>query len=141
MTTETTQAAPVMTSSPEVSPAVSPIFTATFSIVVTGIKTATINGLADCVKEVSWTLKGEESGATFELPQNTVLNDARADNFIPLSSLTTEIVSGWIESGEENLISIKSHIQFVLSKQSATASLTTVPMPWDPVLPVEPVSS
>jgi len=107
----------------------------TFTITINGIKTATVNGIADAVKQIDWTLKGELEGQTFELPQTTLIPDPIAAGFIPLASLTPELVTTWINEHEDRMFAIKAHIQYVLNKQVAEAGLTTTPMPWAP--PVE----
>ena len=112
--------------------------TAEFTITINDIRTTSINGLDDAVKEVSWTLTGTEGGQTFDLPQNTVLGDPDPDNFLLLQNLTQELVTSWVEADVSKLNSVKAHIQYVLTKQIATASLTTVRKPW---APDEPVSS
>ena len=114
---------------------------ATFTITINGIKTATVNGIADAVKQVDWTLKGELEGQTFELPQTTIVPDPTEAGFVPLASLTPEIVTAWIETHEDRMQAIKAHIQYVLDKQVAAVALVTTPMPWAPVVeptPVEP---
>lgn len=102
----------------------------TFIIVINGIKTATVNGIADAVKQIEWTLKGELEGQTFELPQTTIVPDPTEAGFIPLAALTPEVVTAWIETHEDRMFSIKAHIQYVLNKQVAAAALTSTPMPW-----------
>lgn len=106
----------------------------TFTIAINGIKTATVDGITDAVKQIDWTLKGELEGQTFELPQTTIIPDPIEAGFIPLASLTSEVVTAWIEEHEERMFSIKAHIQYVLNKEVAAAALTTTPMPWAPVV-------
>ena len=108
-------------------------FTATFTIKINGLRTATVNGLENTVKQVAWTLVGEESGQKFELPQTTNLPDPASENFIQLTSLTEANVIAWIEATETRLPGIKSHIQYVLDKEVAKAALADTPMPWAPV--------
>ena len=107
---------------------------ATFTIVINGIKTATVDGIADAVKQIEWTLNGELEGQTFELPQTTIDPDPTEAGFIPLASLTPEIVTTWIEEHDENMDAAKAHIQYVLDKQVIAAALVTTPMPWAPVV-------
>jgi hypothetical protein len=107
---------------------------ATFTIMINGIKTATVNGIADAVKQIDWTLKGELEGQTFELPQTTIVPDPTEAGFIPLASLTSETVTAWIETHEDRMQAFKAHIQYVLDKQVAAATLVTTPMPWAPVI-------
>lgn len=42
---------------------------ATFTIKITGLRTQTVNGIENAVKQVDWTMIGTEAGQTFELPQ------------------------------------------------------------------------
>ena len=114
----------------------------TFTVAINGIKTATVNGIADAVKQIDWTLKGELEGQTFELPQTTLIPDPVEAGFIPLANLTPEVVTTWIEEHEERMFAIKAHIQYVLNKQVAEAGLVVTQMPWAPapeVVPVTPV--
>lgn len=109
-------------------------FTATFTIKINGLRTATVNGLENTVKQVDWTLIGEESGQKFELPQTTSLGDPAAEGFVPLANLTETAVAAWVEATETRLPGIKAHIQFVLDKEVAKSALTNAPMPWAPVV-------
>lgn len=118
---------------------------ATFTIAINGIKTATVGGIADAVKQVDWTLKGELSGQKFELPQTTTVPDPTEAGFIPLADLTAEAITSWIEAHEDRMEAIKGHIQYVLDKEVIAAGLVTAPLPWAPVVeesidlaPVEP---
>ena len=106
---------------------------ATFTIKINGIRTATVNGLENTVKFVDWTLVGEEAGQKFELPQTLDLADPESANFIPLANLTEAAVIEWVEATASNMDDIKAHIQMVLDKEVAKASLTSTAMPWAPV--------
>jgi len=106
----------------------------TFTIKINGIRTATVNGLENTVKQVEWTLTGEEAGQKFELPQTTNLGDPDSSNFVPLTSLTEAAVMAWVEATDERIPNIKAHIQYVLEKEIARASLVSTPMPWAPVV-------
>jgi hypothetical protein len=105
-------------------------FTATFEIIVTGIRTATVGELTNVVKHAEWTLKGTDSGQTFELPQKTVMGAVDPQNFTPLASLTSAAVVAWIEAADERILGIKAHIQFVLDKAIAESGTTSEPLPW-----------
>ena len=109
-------------------------FTATFTIKVNGIRTATVGQHTGVVKQVEWTLIGEEAGQKFELPQVTNLGDPAAEGFVALSNLTEAAVVAWIESAEMRLPGIKAHIQFVLDREVAKSALATTAMPWAPVV-------
>ena len=110
-----------------------PTFTATFTIKINGLRTATVNGLENTVKQVDWTLVGEESDQKFELPQTTELGDPAAEGFVPLANLTETAVAAWIEATDTRIPGIKAHIQMVLNKEVAKNSFVTTPMPWVPV--------
>lgn len=110
-------------------------FTATFTIKVNGIRTATVGDRTNVVKQVDWTLKGTEAGQTFELPQTTQLADPNGQAFIELANLTEADVVAWIEATETRLPGIKAHIQFVLDREVAKTALAATPMPWAPVEP------
>lgn len=105
-------------------------FTATFTIKVNGIRTKTLNNLQNVIKKVEWVMVGEQSNQRFELPQTTDLDDPSPETFVELAQVTEQDVISWIEANETRLPSIKAHIQFVLDKQIATASLTQTTMPW-----------
>jgi len=109
-------------------------FTATFTVKINGIRTATVNGLENTVKLVDWTLVGEEAGQKFELPQTLELADPASENFIPLANLTEAEVIAWVEATETRIPGIKAHIQFVLDKEVAKAALASTAMPWAPVV-------
>ena len=113
-------------------------FTATFTIKVNSIRTATLGEYTDVVKQVDWTLTGEESGQKFDLPQTTALGDPEAANFVPLANLTEAEVAVWIEATDTRIPGIKAHIQFVLDKEVAKSTLASTPMPWAPA--VEPLA-
>lgn len=115
-------------------------FTAIFTYKVNGIRTATVGDRTNVVKQVDWTLKGTEAGQTFELPQTTPLADPNGQAFIELANLTEADVVAWIEATETRLPGIKAHIQFVLDREVAKATLAATPMPWAPVpeTPTEP---
>lgn len=108
---------------------------ATFSFTIRDIRTRTIGGLPQAIKEVDWTLHGEDTGQTFELPGTTTLADPAPEAFTPLASVTPTQVVEWIEANEPEgrLLSIKQHIQMVLDREIAKAALVSTPMPWAPV--------
>jgi hypothetical protein len=107
-------------------------FTAAFTIKVNAIRTATVGNRTNVVKQVEWTLVGEESGQKFELPQTTALADPDGQPFIELANLTEADVVAWIEATDTRIPGIKAHIQFVLDKEVAKTALAPTPMPWAP---------
>jgi len=113
---------------------VEPTFTATFTIKINSIYTATIGDRTGVVKQVDWTISGEESGQKFDLPQITNLGDPAVEGFVPLANLTEATVIAWIEATETRLSGIKAHIQFVIDKEVAKSALTLTSMPWAPIV-------
>lgn len=114
-----------------------------FTITITGIRTTTVAELESVVKHVEWTLKGTDSGQSFELPQKTTMSEPNSEDFIPLTSLTPEVVVAWIEAAEaDRMFSIKAHIKSVLDKMVQEAALDSAPLPWatapEPETPAAP---
>jgi hypothetical protein len=105
-------------------------FTAEFTIKITGLRTQTVGGLANVVKQVDWTLTGAQATQVFQLPQTTAVPDPDAADFVPLEQLTETQVIAWIETHDMRLPGIKSHIQLVLDGQAAQAALQPAAMPW-----------
>ena len=106
--------------------------TATFTIKVTGLRTTTIDGIENAVKQVEWTMVGTEGDQTFELPQTTTVPNPQSEGFVPLQNLTESQVVSWIEAHETRLPGIKAHIQLVLDREVSKAALATAQMPWAP---------
>ena len=105
---------------------------ATFEIKINAVRTATVNELANVVKQVDWSLVGKQEGQTFELPQSTVLSDPEASAFGPFDQITQAIVTEWVAQNADNMPAIEAHIQYVLDKECAKAGLTDAPLPWAP---------
>jgi hypothetical protein len=123
----------VTTETPTVSaPVELPALTATFTIKVSGIRTATIANRTNVIKQVDWTMIGTESGQTFDLPQTTTLDDPDGHTFIELANVTEADIVSWIEATDTRIPSIKQHIQYVLTKEVAAKSLTSTQLPWLP---------
>jgi hypothetical protein len=110
-------------------------FTAAFTIKVNAIRTTTVANHTNVVKQVDWTLVGEESGQKFELPQTTTLADPDGQPFIEFANLTEANVIAWIEATDTRIPGIKAHIQYVLDKEVAKTALAQATMPWAPVEP------
>jgi hypothetical protein len=105
---------------------------ATFTIKINGIRTTTVGERANVVKQVDWTMSGEEAGQKFELPQSTTLADPDGQPFVELANLTEAEVAAWVEATDTNIDAVKAHIQFVLDKEVAKIALAPTPMPWAP---------
>lgn len=102
-----------------------------YTIKPTSIRTKTLDGLTGVVKLVEWILEGELNGQKFSLPQTTVLEDPDPTSFIPLNQITEQQVVQWIETAVD-LQPLKGHIEYVLNKEAAKASLTQENLPWAP---------
>lgn len=108
---------------------------ATFTIKINAIRTTTVGERANVVKQVDWTLTGEEAGQSFSLPQTTTLADPDGQPFIDLANLTEAEVIAWVEATDTRIPSIQAHVQSVLDKEVAKSALTSTAMPWAPVEP------
>jgi len=106
-------------------------FTASFTIKVTGLRTATVGDKTHVVKHVEWNIIGEESGQKFELPQTTQLPDPDGQTFIEFANLTETEVIQWIEANDLRIPGIKGHIQNVIDREVAKSTLTTALIPWE----------
>ena len=105
-----------------------------FAIKITGLRTQTVNGIENAVKQVEWTMVGTEAGQTFELPQTTTVPDPQSDGFVPLANLTEAQVVAWVETHEPRIAAIQAHIQTVLDREVVKSQLQPAAMPWAPVV-------
>ena len=110
--------------------------TAIFKITINSIRTTEVNG-NKVVKQVSFDVQGSQDGQQFNLPQTVELSDPDSASFKPFSQLTESDVISWVETNFSQMDSVKAHIQYVLDKQVAEASLAATHLPWLP----EPVVS
>ena len=106
---------------------------AVFTIKISAIRTANVGSHTNVVKQVDWTMIGEQSGQRFELPQTTGLADPDSQPFIELQNLTEADVIGWIEATDIRIPNIKAHIQYVLNKEIEKIGFNQTPMPWAPI--------
>lgn len=119
---------------------IAPVFTATFTSIITNIKTNTVDDMVDVIKQVDWTLKGEETDQTFELPQTMILDNPNKDAFIKFSDITLAIVTAWVETSTTSLDAAKAQIQYVINKRISEAAFKTTAMPWKPVESIPPLN-
>lgn len=109
---------------------------ATFTIVIDGLRTTTVDEFTNVIKRVEWTLVGTQDGQTFELAQKTEMGPVYPESFIPLENITDpSVVIAWIEAAEPALDAYKAHIQSVLNHMIAEAATVVTPMPWAPQAP------
>lgn len=105
---------------------------ATFKIRIESVRTGTVGDLTNVIRKVEFTLIGTEAGQVFELPNFADVGEPSADGFIPFGSLTEEQVASFVESSFAGLDVMKAHVQAVLNKEIAKASLENAPLPWAP---------
>lgn len=105
---------------------------ATFEIKINAIRTGTVGGLTDVIKRADFTVRGTESGQSFELPQTVEVADPDPANFIQFANVSEADVVRWVEETFPNMEGVKAHIQFVLDKEVAKAAFENKPMPWVP---------
>jgi hypothetical protein len=103
---------------------------ATFTLTINGLKTKDENGLEGVIKIVNWTLHGQQDGVSFELPQETLLRNPDPGSFVPLSELTPQVVTSWMEARSEHYQAVKAHIQYVLDREVEKAGTQEVAPPW-----------
>lgn len=111
---------------------------ATFTYKIDGVRTATVGNLTDVVKQVNFTITGEEEGLSFSLPSQVKLEDPDPNNFVQFSNLTEQEVIAWVAGRTDIVGPMKDHIQMVLNRMVQEAQLQSKPLPWAPVTPPEP---
>lgn len=107
----------------------------TYTTKINKVRCADQAGLPDVVKQVEFTLSGEDSGCKFDLPGVVKFDfdDSALDpaSFVQFSSLTEEQVLSWLESSPV-FGSVKSHVAMVVERMVAEAALAPKPLPWAP---------
>jgi hypothetical protein len=113
--------------------------TITYTIKPNKIYTHTLDGLTNVIKQVDWTITGQDGDVSFALPNTTTLADPDQQTFVPLSEITEQKVVEWIEAQDLRIPSIKQHIELVVNRELAKKALTDTQMPWAPIPePVQP---
>lgn len=110
-----------------------------YSYKVNGVRVITEGGLADVVKEVEFSVIGQDGAARFELPVAVKLADADASDFTAFGDLTEEQIVSWVES-DPSLEGTKAHIAYVVEKEAAKLAMESKPLPWAPAPLPAPVS-
>lgn len=110
----------------------------TFTKTIRRIRTTNIGEMQKAIKQVEWVLKGELDGQSFELPQTTTIADPSPEVFIPLTQVTPENVSTWIDENCPNMTAIEDHIQIVLDRMVEQAALEEDTLPWAPAEEIQP---
>lgn len=113
----------------------------TFNITINAVRTGAQGNLAQVIKQVDFTVTGELSGQKFALPQTVDLSEADPASFTPFANTTEAMVTSWVEAAfAERMPAVQSHIQFVLEREAAKASLAADALPWAPPAPVAPIA-
>lgn len=105
---------------------------ATFETKINAIRTGTVGELTNVVKRVDFTVRGTQQGHSFELPQSIEIADPDPAAFIALASVTEANVIQWVNENFDNMENVQTHIQYVLDKMVAEASMQSTPLPWAP---------
>lgn len=107
-----------------------PVYTAEFSISISGIRTRMLGALDGVIKIVDFKVVGSEGGCEFELPQTVELADPDQSSFIPLSQVDETTVISWVEEAFQGMDAVKGHIQLVLKRMLLQSALSASPLPW-----------
>lgn len=105
---------------------------ASFKIRIESVRTSTVGALANVVRKVEFTLIGTEAGQVFELPGFADIGEPDQDGFVPFGNLTEEQVASFVESSFAGIDAMKLHVQSVLDREIAKATLENTPLPWAP---------
>lgn len=111
---------------------------ATFTTRVSGLRTATVAGLPDVIRQVDFIIVGTQDAQTFELPATTDLHEPDPGNFKQLADVTEADVAGWVDGAFVHLEGVRAHIQMVLDGMCARAVCEEKPLPWAPVPEADP---
>lgn len=104
--------------------------------------TKTINGQANCVFRLDWSLEGTDGN--FGASHNGILNleTENIENFIEFDNLTQEIVEGWVTAalGESTIVLYKEIIETRIKELNDQSAATVRTAPWipEPVMEPEP---
>jgi len=99
------------------------------------------NGLTNIVKVIQWELTGvDENGISASMSNSYPLPSPSPEEFADYSTLTKEIVIGWLENGLD-----VGYIKTILSNEISSQynpPITSLPLPWirveEPVITEEP---
>ena len=105
---------------------------ATFKIRIESVRTGTVGDLTNVIRKVEFTLIGTEAGHEFQLPGFADLGEPDPTGFVPFSNLTEAQVGNFVESSFAGIGPMKAHVQSVLDKEIAKATLENTPLPWAP---------
>lgn len=96
------------------------------------------NGLTNVVKVIHWGLTGQdENGVSASISNSYPLPEPNPEAFADYSTLTEEIVVGWLESSLDI-----GYLQTILANEIASKynpPITPLPLPWVPVEEPAPV--
>jgi hypothetical protein len=103
-----------------------------YTLKINAVRVHNVGELQNVVKEVDVTMKGTDSGCSFELPFSVNVGDPAPENFVDFSQLTAAEVEAWVWAQEDQLAPYKAHIAYVVAKEVEKAALEQKPLPWAP---------
>jgi len=109
-----------------------------FSYRVNNAMSASQGNLTDVIKQVNFTVIGEDDGAKFSLPTSCELADADPNNFTAFDQLTEAQIIGWVEN-LTTTNAIKDHVAMVMEKEKSKLVLENKRLPWKPVVEAAPM--
>jgi hypothetical protein len=114
-----------------------------YTLKINAVRVHNVGELQNVVKEVDVTMKGTDSGCSFELPFSVNVGDPAPENFVDFSQLTAAEVEAWVWSQEDQLAPYQAHIAYVVAKEVEKAALEQKPLPWapEPEAPAAPANA
>ena len=110
--------------------------TTSFELTITGLdkNTPTLVGVAtgftDTVYVVEWTLTATEGSDSVDIQGSTQLEAPNSSNFTAFSSLTQDIVKGWVTSHSDFLNNKYACCNNILSQRSVRSETIDITVPW-----------
>ena len=110
--------------------------TTSFELTITGLdrNTPTLvgvaTGFADTVYVVEWTLTATEGSDSVDIQGSTQLEAPNSSNFTAFSSLTQDIVKGWVTSHSDFLNNKYACCNNILSQRSVRSETIDITVPW-----------
>lgn len=113
--------------------------TIVYSYKVNAARVGSQDSLTDVIKQVNFTVTGEDDGAKFSLPTSCELADADPNNFTAFDQLTEAQIIGWVEN-LTTTNAIKDHVAMVVEKEKSKLVLENKRLPWQPVVEAAPMT-
>lgn len=106
----------------------------TYTTQINNARVASQDDLADVIKEVDVTIRGEDGACAFALPATVKFGPADPDDFTAFEDLTEAQLVSWVNA-QDAVVPIKAHIAYVIAQEVAKAALEQKPLPWSPAVP------